>query len=122
MDPKLVQPVPSPTQYRNRTYASALALRQWIELHKVGVTGFNLMTVGVHARRSQLLFQKAFGDKVRVGIIAVPDREYDARRWWQYSEGVKEVISEGAGYLYARLFFHPGQTARKNLEPMPHKD
>jgi hypothetical protein len=122
MDRKLVQPVPSPTQYRNRTYASALALRQWIELHKAGVTSFNLMTVGVHARRSQLLFQKAFGDRVRVGIIAVPDREYDPRRWWQYSEGVKEVISEGAGYFYARLFFQPGQTARKNLEPMPHKD
>jgi hypothetical protein len=121
MDPKLVQPVPSPTQYRDRTYASALALRQWMKLHRADVTSFNLVTVGVHARRSQLLFQKAFGEKVRVGIIAVADREYDPSRWWQYSEGVKEVISEGAGYFYARLFFHPAQAGQENLQPSLHK-
>ena len=120
MDLKFVQAVPSPAQYRDRTYASALALRQWLEQHHSPVTSFNLLTVGVHARRSQLLFQKALGDKVRVGIIAVADREYDPRRWWEYSEGVKEVISEGAAYFYARLFFHPTQAAQRNLEPTPH--
>lgn len=107
MNPRLVQPVPSPTQYRNRTYASAVAFRQWVEQNQLSVTSFNLVTVGVHARRSRLLFQKAFGSKVRVGVIAVEDREYDPRRWWQYSEGVREVISEGAGYLYARFLFRP---------------
>lgn len=108
MNPDLVQPVASPTLYRNRTYASAVALREWIDQHRLPVTSFNLVTVGVHARRSRLLFQKAFAGKAQIGIIAVEDREYDPKRWWQYSEGVKEVISEGTGYLYAKLFFHPG--------------
>lgn len=121
MDSKFVQPVPSPTQYRDRTYASAVALRQWMKLHKAGVTSFNLLTVGVHARRSQLLFQKAFGDKMRVGIIAVADREYDPGRWWQYSEGVREVISEGAGYLYARLFFYPRAGGSELARRTPHR-
>ena len=105
MNPKLVQPVPSPTQYRNRSYASAVALREWVEQHRLSVTSFNLVTMGAHARRSRLLFQKAFGGNVHIGVIAVRDREYDPDRWWRSSEGVKEVISEGAGYLYARLFF-----------------
>ena len=26
---------------------------------------------------------------------------------WRYSEGIKEVISEGSAYMYARVFFHP---------------
>lgn len=111
MNPKLVQPVPSPTQYRNRSYASAVALREWVEQHRLSVTSFNLVTVGAHARRSRLLFQKAFGGNVHIGVIAVQDREYDPDRWWRSSEGVKEVISEGAGYLYARLFFHPHASA-----------
>jgi hypothetical protein len=48
------------------------------------------------------------GDKFEVGIISVPNTEYDAAHWWRYSEGVKEIISEGAAYLYVRLFFWPG--------------
>ena len=38
-----------------------------------------------------------------LGVIAVPDPDYDARHWWRYSEGVKDVISEGAAYLYAKF-------------------
>ena len=29
-----------------------------------------------------------------VGIIAVPSPDYDPHRWWRYSEGVKDVVSE----------------------------
>ena len=107
MQSALVQPVPSGAHFRDRTYSSALALKEWLDHHEPGLRSFNLVTVGVHGRRSRLLFQEAFGDKVRVGIISIDDREYDPKRWWQYSEGVKEVLSEGAGYLYARFFFHP---------------
>ncbi|RYY54021.1 MAG: hypothetical protein EOO05_20620 [Chitinophagaceae bacterium] len=41
------------------------------------------------------------------GLLSIPDREYDAGHWWRYSEGVKEVLSEGAAYLYARFLFYP---------------
>ena len=42
-----------------------------------------------------------------VGIIAVPNPDYDSRHWWQYSEGVREVIGESIAYSYARFFFAP---------------
>ena len=45
-----------------------------------------------------------------MGIISVENREYDPKRWWKYSEGVREVIGEGVGYVYARFLFHPEQT------------
>jgi hypothetical protein len=114
MNPALVQPVPSGAHFRNRTYSSALALKEWLDQNEPGIRSFNLVTVGVHARRSRLLFQEAFGARVQVGIISVEDREYDPKHWWRYSEGVKEVISEGAGYIYARFFFHPGTTQSNN--------
>ncbi len=117
LNPALVQAVPSPARFRDRTYSSALALKEWLDRNDPSVTSFNLVSVGVHARRSRLLFQETFGDKVHVGIIAVEDREYDPKRWWQYSEGVKEVLSEGAGYLYARLFFHLDLTPANNSAP-----
>lgn len=107
MDMTKVQAVPAHIKYRNRTYESALALRKWIEEHHEPVTSFNLVTLGPHARRSRLLFEEAFEGTARVGIISVTHREYDPNRWWKYSEGVKEVIGEGVGYVYARFFFHP---------------
>ena len=107
-----VHPVPSPEltaePERDRTYASALAVKSWLTDHGVCVSSINVLTMGTHARRSRLLFQEAFGPEVEVGVIAVQNREYDPRVWWRYSEGVKEVLSEGAAYLYARLLFQPG--------------
>ena len=105
----LVQAVPAHIKYRNRTFQSAMALKKWIEENHVPMKSFNLVTVGPHSRRSRMLFQEAFGDDVNVGIISVENREYDTKRWWKYSEGVKEVIGEGVGYVYARFFFHPGK-------------
>lgn len=102
-----VRVVESVTPTRDRTYSSAVAVREWLAREGVKVSKIDVLTVGPHARRSRLLYQKALGPDVKVGIISVPDREYDASHWWRYSEGVKEVLSEGAAYLYARFLFRP---------------
>jgi len=109
MNPDLMQAVPAHIKYRNRTFQSAMALREWAETNNVPLNSFNLVTLGAHARRSRLLFEEAFDGKARVGIISVEHREYDPKRWWKYSEGVREVIGEGIGYVYVRFFFHPGK-------------
>ena len=105
---EVVQMVPSHVIARDRTYSSAVALRDWFRDHNAAVRSFNVVTEDTHARRTRLLFQEAFGEGVKVGIIAVPSPDYDAKHWWRYSEGVKDVISEGAAYLYAKFFFWPG--------------
>jgi uncharacterized SAM-binding protein YcdF (DUF218 family) len=107
-----LQMVPSRVMDRDRTYGSAVALRNWFREHNMSVQSINVVTEDLHARRSRLLFQKALGDNVTVGVIAVPNPDYDARRWWRYSEGVKDVISETAAYLYAKLLFHPSDPKR----------
>ena len=96
---------------RDRTYASAVALREWFREHDMTVKSLNIVTEDTHARRTRLLFEKALGRSVAVGIIAVPNPDYNAKRWWRYSEGVKDVVSEGFAYLYARLFFFPPEPA-----------
>jgi len=99
--------VPCRVRDRDRTYSAAVALRVWFNEHDYHPKSVNVMTESVHARRSRLLFEKALGPAVEVGILAVPSDDYPAEQWWKYSAGVKEVISEGAAYLYARLFFWP---------------
>jgi uncharacterized SAM-binding protein YcdF (DUF218 family) len=102
-----VQMVPSRVMDRDRTYASAVALRQWFREHNMAVQSVNVVTENTHARRTRLLFGKALGKNVAVGIIAVPNPDYDKGHWWWYSESVKDVGSEAFAYVYARLFFIP---------------
>jgi len=90
---------------RDRTYVSAVALRDWFQSNHLAVRSLNVLTEDAHARRTRLLFQKAFGNGVTIGIIAIPDPDYDAKHWWRYSEGVRQVLGEGIAYLYARFWF-----------------
>jgi uncharacterized SAM-binding protein YcdF (DUF218 family) len=109
---EFVQMVPSRVMDRDRTYSSAVALREWLDEHNMPVHSINILTEDAHARRTHLLFQKALGKNVTAGIIAVPNPDYDARRWWRYSEGVKDISSEAFAYVYARFFFHPSELPR----------
>jgi uncharacterized SAM-binding protein YcdF (DUF218 family) len=108
-----VQMVPSHVSGRDRTYSSAVALREWFHTQNVAVTNLNVLTEDVHARRTQLLFQKAFGREASVGIIAVTDPDYDPERWWRYSEGVREILGESIAYLYAKFLFQPATVAAR---------
>ncbi len=92
---------------RERTYGSALALKEWLQDHHLTVHAINVVTEDAHARRTLLMFQKAFGPQVQVGIISVPDTDYDPNHWWRYSEGVREILGESIAYLYAKFLFWP---------------
>jgi uncharacterized SAM-binding protein YcdF (DUF218 family) len=113
-----VEMVPSRVTERDRTYSSAVALCECFRARHLSVPSINVVTEGTHARRTRLLFQEAFGKSFRVGIIAVPNPDYDARRWWRYSERVREMVGEAIAYLYAKLFFYPSGTNNQ----MPARD
>jgi uncharacterized SAM-binding protein YcdF (DUF218 family) len=107
---ELVQMVPSHVMGRDRTYSSAIALRDWLGAHDLHPLAINIMTEGAHARRTRLLFQRALGPNVAVGVISIPSPDFDAKRWWYYSEGVEDVIEEGIGYLYTISLFRMEET------------
>ncbi len=103
----VIQMAPSHVLGRERTYSSAIALRDWLRDHNLAIHSFNVLTEGCHARRTQLLYQEALGKNVTVGIIAVSNPDYDPKDWWRYSDGIREVIGESIAYTYARFFFYP---------------
>jgi hypothetical protein len=111
-----VQTVPSRVMDRDRTYGSAVALRNWFREHNLAVPGINVLTEDVHARRTRLLFHKALGNDINVGVIGVANPDYDASHWWRYSEGVKDVVSEMVAYVYAGLLFYPSESSRDEKE------
>jgi hypothetical protein len=101
----MVQPVPTPDVKQDRTYTSAAILKAWFHEHNLPIPNINIFTAGPHARRSRLLYQKAMGKDVTVGVIATPIREYDPDHWWRSSAGFRDVTGEAIAYLYVRLLF-----------------
>ena len=96
----MVFSVPSGYTERDRTLASALAVKSWISEQGMLLHTVDVFTLGVHARRTQLLFQNTLGSTVNVGVISSPHQDYDPAIWWETSAGIKAVLGETVALIY----------------------
>ncbi|MDH3708570.1 MAG: hypothetical protein OER04_01715 [Cyclobacteriaceae bacterium] len=92
----------------DRTYANAVSLKDWLQSSSGNYEAINIFSMGTHARRTRLLYQKALPKSVEVGVLATPNLEYDRSNWWRSSMGFRLVIGEGIAYIYARFLFRSG--------------
>lgn len=108
VDSSVIWSIPTHEAFRDRTYASATALRRWMLSHHPTMPDFNLYSLGAHSRRSWYLYRLAFRqDGNQIGIISAPDLTYDSQRWWTSSKGFRTVPVEALGYFFVRFFFKP---------------
>ncbi|PYV17748.1 MAG: hypothetical protein DMG21_07260, partial [Acidobacteria bacterium] len=68
-----------------RTLASADAVKLWLDRLAPPVCCLDVFTVGVHARKSWVLFGHELGNRYRVGIIAGAEGPYDQSNFWFFS-------------------------------------
>jgi hypothetical protein len=99
--------VSTPDSARDRTYLSAVMVREWIGRSGLPVRALDVFSEGAHARRTWRLYRKAFGDDLAVGIRAAAP-EYDPGAWWRESSGAKDVLTEAIAWGWAACCFHPG--------------
>jgi hypothetical protein len=104
----VIIPLPTPASAQERTFLSAVVLRN--TAHQLGITldAIDLFSSGAHSRRSRLLFQMALGQKVRVGILAGRPEDYDPKAWWRASSGVESIVFQAIGLLWVKCCFWPG--------------
>lgn len=93
--------VPMPARRRGRTWGSAIALRDYLRSSQERVQAVNVLSLGAHARRTRILFAKALGRDLQVGVLAVLPRDYEPDHWWRSSYGLKDVLGETVAYLGA---------------------
>ena len=86
----VIQMAPSHVLGRERTYSSAIALRDWFRDYNLAIHSFNVLTEDCHARIPTMT-QKTGGVN---------------------SDGVREVIGASIAYIYARFLFYPSASPR----------
>ena len=100
--------VVAPASARERTYLSAIMVREWLASSGVAVDAIDVFSEGAHSRRTHLLYRQAFGDTIRIGILAALPENYDPSAWWQSSIGTKTVVTEAIAWAWTALFFDAG--------------
>ena len=99
--------VPSPEAQHDRTYLSALSVRDWARSAGVALEAIDVISDATHARRSRDLYRLAFGPDVQVGVLATRAYDYDASAWWRSSAGIKHVIEDTVGLVWIKCCFRP---------------
>lgn len=79
----------------SRTWANAQRFAQ--EAKAQGIQRVDVISFGIHARRSRLTFARACGRGTTVGIRCVEDPELQRGRWWRSPIGWAKVLRELAG-------------------------
>lgn len=95
LPPGVVFAVPAWGEPDSRSWANASYFN--VRARADGIKGFDVVTLGVHARRSRQLFQRACGQDVRVGVISIPDPQCPRRGWWLSGIGWFRMLKEVAG-------------------------
>jgi hypothetical protein len=101
IEPSLVTAViVRPTRFHT-TWSYALALQDYMAVSGYEVKTANVLSLWVHARKSLVLFQKAFGPDVKVGVIAVRHQRFSSEHWWLSARGIYAVVKNSVAYLDA---------------------
>lgn len=115
-----IDAVPAPASAQDRTFLSAVVVRDWAARRQIRLDAVDLLSVGVHARRSRMMFRAAFGPGVEVGVIAARPAFHDTQRWWKTSVGAKVVLGESISLAWtACCFWPPAAGSREERWALP---
>jgi uncharacterized SAM-binding protein YcdF (DUF218 family) len=89
----------------HRTFNMAFAADKALTDANLHPSSINVLTRGTHARRSRLVFAKAFGAKTRVGVISwLPYWMQTSGFWWRSPVRTWFVMKETVGYFFEVVF------------------
>ncbi len=102
-----VAAVPAPPSAQDRSFLSAVVVRDWIRSQGLRPDAIDVYSAGVHARRSRMVFRLAFGSGVEIGMLASLPKQYDIDHWWRSSQGAKSVLDELLSTAWTACCFWP---------------
>ncbi len=81
----------------NQTLAAAHSFRDWVS--STNIHSLNIVSAGVHSRRSLATYNKVLGDDYNIGIISLNSTRYNKSNWWKSPGGWLALIDESISYF-----------------------
>jgi len=103
IDSSLLISIPGNKVKINRTLTSALAFRDWLKTVNINIKGINIISMGTHTRRTWMTYNKILNEQYRIGIISLPDYNYNNSRSFRLFKTIRESL----GIVYYWLILIP---------------
>jgi hypothetical protein len=103
LDSSLVISVPGNRVRINRTLTSAMAFLEWLNKSNIKPEGINIITLGAHAKRTWMTYNKILDGKYNIGIISLPDFKTSRSR----KNTVFKTLRETFGIIYYWIILLP---------------
>lgn len=103
VDPARIEAVPGNRTRVNRTLTSAIAIVTWLKKTEVNITGINIISRGIHSRRTWITYRKLIHKPVKVGIISLPEPIDKKSSKIKYGDRVTELLS----FIYYEVILVP---------------
>lgn len=96
ISPGRILPTPCDKPLRERTRVMAEAVKAQLDGLNIPPEDktLNLVSLGVHSRRSCAVYRDVLGPEWKVGVCCVPDQDYDVAQWYKTSSGVRSSLTE----------------------------
>jgi hypothetical protein len=103
IDSSLIKAVPAERVKINRTLTSALAFRDWLGISNIDIKGINIISMGTHARRTWMTYNRILDEKYEIGIISLPE----SKRGNSSEKRVLKTLRETLGIIYYWFILTP---------------
>jgi hypothetical protein len=87
----------------NRTLTSALAFRNWLKSYSGKVDGINIITLGIHSRRTWMTYKSVLNKQLKIGVISLPESGGPGFEKLDFGDILSEVLS----LIYYRIILIP---------------
>jgi hypothetical protein len=67
----------------------------------INVKGINIISMGTHTRRTWMTYNKILNEKYEIGIISLPDYNYNHSRFFRLFKTIRESL--GIAYYWLIL-------------------
>jgi Fe2+ transport system protein FeoA len=102
MVPSKIIAAPGEKVIINRTLTSALAFRDCLKMTNIDIKGINIISMGTHARRTWMTYNKILNEKYIIGIISISD--------YTNKSGIRKflkTVRETLGIIYYWIILIP---------------
>ncbi len=87
----------------NRTIKSALAFKRWLDTYEGKVGGINIISGGIHSRRTLVTYKNILDTSYEVGVISLTEPTKTMKK----RDKFKEIITELINLLYYQIILPP---------------
>jgi hypothetical protein len=87
----------------NRTLLSALAFRKWLKSYDGRVDGINIITLGIHSRRTWITYRSLLDKSLKIGIISLPESGEPGFEKLYFHD----ILGETLSLIYYRIILIP---------------